>query len=150
MENSDLQNEWSLLQNQYDSYEKFSLLIKLANVGLLSAAYISNIMNLFIFCLILVLWLQDAIWKTFQSRIEIRLLQLENYLSSEESRQINREKAYQFNSLFIQNRPEGIERIKEYFRQAVRPTIAFSSCRPVPVDDCSVSINWLSINDEPG
>jgi hypothetical protein len=36
---SNLENEWSVLQNQFDDYEKYSLIIKLVNIGLLSAAY---------------------------------------------------------------------------------------------------------------
>ena len=120
-----LQSEWSLLQNQYDSYEKFSLLIKLVSIGLLSAAYLWSALSSFVFCLLLVLWLQDAIWKTFQSRIEIRLLQLEGYLSSEESQRLNQDKACQFNSEFMQNRYTGMDLIREYLKQAVRPTIAF-------------------------
>lgn len=125
MEKFGLQSEWSLLQNQYDSYEKFSLLIKLFNIGLLSAAYMLSALNLFVLCLLLVLWLQDAIWKTYQSRIEMRLLQVESYLSSEELQQLNEDKACQFNSDFKQNRNTGMGLIREYLKQAIRPTIAF-------------------------
>jgi hypothetical protein len=115
-----MENEWSLLQNQFDSYEKHSLLIKLANAGVLCAAYLTNRTGIFVFFLLLVLWVQDAIWKTFQSRIEARLLQLEGLMSGASDG-----KAYRFNSGFLENRPGMSALIGEYFRQALRPTVAY-------------------------
>lgn len=123
MQTSDLANEWSLLQNQFDSYEKYSLLIKLVSIGILSFAYFTH--HLQVFILLLVLWLQDAIWKTFQSRIEDRLLQLESYLSGDQSLERTDGKAYQFNSLYVKSRQGTLALIKEYFRQAIRPTVAY-------------------------
>ncbi|NQY65799.1 MAG: hypothetical protein HRT38_19300 [Alteromonadaceae bacterium] len=120
MKASGLENEWSILQNQFDDYEKYSLIIKLANIGLLSAAYFTNNMNVFVLLLLLILWIQDAIWKTFQSRIEPRLLAIENFIMTGAN-----EKAYQFNSEYQKNRPGGKGLIIEYLCQAIRPTIAF-------------------------
>lgn len=121
---SDLASEWSLLQNQFDSYEKFSLLIKLVNIALLTVATVLNNNSIVILILLMVLWLQDAIWKTFQSRIEDRLLQIEKVLSTEKSEE-GAIRAYQFNRQFLENRPSTIGLIFEYCKQAVRPTIAF-------------------------
>ena len=120
VEGEDLKNEWSILQNQSDGYEKYSLVIKLLNVGLLSAAYISSNMGIFVLCMLLVLWVQDAIWKTYQSRIEYRLLQIENLLLNNID-----EKAYQLNSDYQKNRPGNIALVGEYLRQAIRPTVAY-------------------------
>ena len=125
MQTSDLANEWSLLQNQFDSYEKYSLLIKLTSIVILFIAYCTHHLDFFVFILLLVLWLQDAIWKTFQARIENRLLQLEENLSGEQSLERADGKAYQFNSAYIKNRPDNLGLIKEYFYQAIRPTIAY-------------------------
>jgi len=126
MQNSDnLANEWCLLQNQFDSYEKYSLIIKLSAIGLLSTAYFLNNLSVFVLLIILVLWLQDSIWKTFQSRIEIRLLQIEKNISCEEQNNNDKNKAFQFNSLYLLNRPTSIGLIKEYLLQSIRPTVAF-------------------------
>ncbi len=126
MTTSLLASEWSLLQNQFDSYEKYSLLIKLSSIGILSAAYFSNHLSVFVLLLLLlILWLQDAIWKTFQARIDARLLQLENYLSNEHSLESRDGIAFQFNSLYAQNRPGSVGLLKEYLRQSLRPTVAF-------------------------
>lgn len=118
--NTDLKHEWSLLQNQFDSYEKHSLLIKLANTALLSAAYVSDTLSAFVGLLLLTLWGQDAIWKTFQSRIETRLLQIENSLLTS-----GNDAAYQFNTQYEKTRPGLLGLISEYARQAIRPTVAF-------------------------
>ena len=120
-----LPSEWSLLQNQYDSYEKHSLLIKLSSIGVLSAAYFTNHLSAFVLLLLLILWLQDAIWKTFQARIDTRLLQLEDYLSNELALENRDGIAFQFNSLYAQNRPSNVGLLKEYLRQSLRPTVAF-------------------------
>ena len=125
MQKSDFTNEWCLLQNQFDSYEKYSLTIKLFAITLLSTAFILNTLTIFILILLIILWVQDAIWKTFQSRIETRLLQLEKDIANEHSSANKTKKAYQFNSLYLLNRPSNIALINEYLRQAIRPTIAF-------------------------
>ncbi|MFA7555426.1 MAG: hypothetical protein WCY88_14355 [Spongiibacteraceae bacterium] len=120
-----LENEWALLQNQFDSYEKHSLLIKLTNIVILSLAFLSHNLSIYIFCLLLILWAQDAIWKTFQSRIEIRLLQIESALLNNDDRQAAHCQAYQFNSHYQKSRPGSYGLIKEYWQQAIRPTVLF-------------------------
>ena len=42
MTQADLSNEWMLLQNQYDSYEKYSLVIKLLAMIVFYFAHISE------------------------------------------------------------------------------------------------------------
>ncbi|PCK04418.1 MAG: hypothetical protein COA42_19240 [Alteromonadaceae bacterium] len=125
MQQSNLATEWCLLQNQFDSYEKYSLLIKLTSIGLLVAAYLANNLSVFVGLLLLLLWLQDAIWKTFQARIDTRLLQLEEYLSAEHKQTAIESKAYQFNRLYLQQRPTNAGLIIEYCQQALRPTVAY-------------------------
>ncbi|MEW6984404.1 hypothetical protein AAD001_17265 [Colwelliaceae bacterium 6471] len=123
MTNNDLATEWTLLQNQYDSYEKYSLVIKLVNVALFSVLVAMNSSDLLILAVVLVLWGQDAIWKTFQSRIESHLLILEKSLKKAQAdTQIS---AFQFNSLFIDKRPSSMGLMIEYAKQALRPTVAF-------------------------
>jgi len=125
MSTSSLASEWSLLQNQFDSYEKHSLLIKLSSIGVLATAYFTNHLSVFVLLLLLILWLQDAIWKTFQARIDTRLLQLEDYLSNEHTLENRDGIAFQFNSQYAQNRPGSFGLLKEYLGQSLRPTVAF-------------------------
>ncbi len=125
MQNSEFISEWKVLQNQFDSYEKFSLIIKLASIGLLSTAFLINNLNYYTFFLLLVLWLQDAIWKTFQSRIDSRLLTIEKQLLNSAEISSFDEQAFQFNSHYLENRPSTLGLIIEYAKQAIRPTVAF-------------------------
>ena len=128
MTKADLSNEWMLLQNQYDSYEKYSLMIKLVAMVVFYFAHISEKIGWIVLILLAVFWLQDAIWKTFQSRIELRLLAVEEALSGSHKEDINSVVAYQFNTDFLSKRPSQIGLIKEYFMQALRPTVAFPYC----------------------
>ncbi len=120
MENKEFKTEWCLLQNQFDSYEKHSLFIKLVSITALLAVEILAELNVWIIIIFVVLWIQDAIWKTFQSRIETRLLQLENQISAQ-----TEECAFQFNSEYLKLRLTGLALISEYLSQSIRPTVAF-------------------------
>tara|TARA_R110001592_G_scaffold43362_3_gene140546 strand:- start:56 stop:475 length:420 start_codon:yes stop_codon:yes gene_type:complete len=125
MTQTDLSNEWMLLQNQYDSYEKYSLVIKLLAMIVFYFAHISEKIGWIILILLAIFWLQDAIWKTFQSRIELRLLALEEALSDCQTDLNNKFLAYQFNRNFMAKRPSQFDLVKEYLLQALRPTVAF-------------------------
>ncbi len=125
MQTADLAKEWLVLQNQFDSYEKYSLMIKLLGVAMLGLAYSLNHLGGFLLWLLAILWLQDAIWKTFQSRIDTRLLQVERFLSSGQKLAYIDGKAYQYNTLYAQERPSTGMLIWHYLRQALRPTVAF-------------------------
>lgn len=119
-----LTQEWTTLQNQFDSYEKHSLLIKLFAITWLIASFILSQLNLFNVCVGLIvcgiIWLQDAIWKTFQSRIEERILKVEEAIA--ESSDIA---PCQFNREFIENRAGALSTLLGYLKQALRPTIAY-------------------------
>jgi hypothetical protein len=125
MPQSPLAAEWSILQTQYDSYEKFSLLIKLFAVAVLAAAVLADHSSPMPLALLLVLWLQDAIWKTYQGRIETRLLELEAHLANCEAPSARDHQAFQYNRQFADNRPGMAGLLKEYLRQALRPTVAY-------------------------
>ena len=118
--------EWSLLQNQFDSYEKYSLLIKLVGVLVLCATVLVGKPGLPVAGILLVLWILDAIWKTFQARIESRLLTLEALLADNEPCSTQRGRAYQVNTAVLENRPRGIALLPDYLLQAARPTVAFA------------------------
>lgn len=120
METKKFKKEWYLLQTQFDSYEKHSLYIKLLSVTVLFTAEISNAINMFIIFVLLILWLQDAIWKTFQARIESRLLWVEKHIQEQ-----SEQGAFQFNSEYQNTRLSGLALIIEYARQSIRPTVAF-------------------------
>lgn len=120
IEKNDLGQEWCCLQNQQDSYEKYSLVIKLTNVLVVSLCLFHTQFDLLIPLLSAVLWVQDGIWKTYQSRIGERLLVVEKAISDQQTSQ-----AMQFNRQWVDNRPSSAGLIKEYILNALRPTVVF-------------------------
>ena len=123
MPRTELAKEWTLLQNQFDSYEKFSLIIKLTALSITTVILALNATNTLILLMISAFWLQDAIWKTFQARIGERLQRVEQSLErADESITLP---AYQFNLEYLKNRQRGLGLFKEYLLQALRPTVAY-------------------------
>jgi hypothetical protein len=122
-----LQQEWVTLQNQFDSYEKFSLLIKLFNISitcLLLLVYNAGFWTLFVCAS---LWLQDGIWKTFQSRIGQRLEVIEQSIKSTTDNQQSQlvDAGMQFNLAWSQQRPSAVGLVIEYIKQSLKPTVAY-------------------------
>lgn len=117
---SGLQHEWLTLQNQYDSYEKFSLLIKLLNITLASLLMFVFHIGSWTLVIIAIFWLQDGIWKTFQNRIATRLYVVEKAIVEGQNHQ-----AMQFNSVWLEARQGIIALLQEYFRQSCKPTVAY-------------------------
>lgn len=124
-----LGQEWKALQSSYDQYEFYSLIIKLMTV-ILTFLSLAWSIGLSITCiLITILWLQDAIWKTFQARIEVRLIKVEN-LIAKLSQQQNEHLGefilpFQFNRDFAALRQGTLGLIKEYIATMLRPTVAY-------------------------
>lgn len=136
LQRQELIQEWQLLQQEFDSYEKYSLLIKLVAVVLFIYCFSNDVRLWLVLFGLFVLWGQDAIWKTFQSRIEIRLLSLEAALAAivnEQNESTNSSAnepsdviiAFQFNLEFAAQRGGIVNLIKEYTAQALRPTVLF-------------------------
>jgi hypothetical protein len=130
-----LQNEWLTLQTQFDSYEKCSLAIKLFNVLLASLSLFVLHANIWALIICAVVWLQDGIWKTFQSRIAQRLEVVESAIkhcstehSSEDSSKQNVDSSHlpmQFNSTWEESRPGAVGLVAEYIKNSIKPTVAF-------------------------
>lgn len=115
--------EWIALHTSYEHAERVSLLIKLIAV-LLTAVLTAIDTHTCITCLFIgILWLQDAIWKTFQSRTEQRLLTIEKIAST------NQYTPPAFYSEWEKSRPSLFKLIQAYVSNAFRPTIAY----PYPI-----------------
>lgn len=111
--------EWESLQNLIESSERQALWIKLIAVILTGVALLSQTGSLLsIILLVAVLWLLEAIWKTFQGRMSARLLQVEQALAGE-----GELLPLQFNRQWEDLRPGTLGLIVQYAKQALRPTI---------------------------
>ena len=124
----DFENEWAILHADIEKYERFSLVIKLVSVlacvlcvGYLIVAWLSV-------ALIIVLWLQDGIWKTFQKRMETRIFFVEKMLEQYQNEQAEADgsnTAFQFYSQWNDKRQDVIGLIKEYLSNSAKPTVAY-------------------------
>lgn len=117
---SGLQQEWLCLQNQYDSYEKHSLIIKLVALMLCPTLLFVAHVGAETIVFIALLWMQDGIWKTYQSRIGERLLVVEKAIVDGQGHQ-----AMQFNSIWRESRQGSVALLAEYISQAGKPTVAY-------------------------
>jgi len=117
---SPLNDEWKTLHQDFERYDRYSLLIKLSAV-LSSLLIVGLAINLWIAIIfILVIWLQEGIWRTVQARTAERLLALEEMIKSD-----NHKSAMQFYSNWEATRHSAVGLIKEYLLNALRPTVAY-------------------------
>ncbi len=115
-----LNEEWKTLHQDYERYERYSLLIKLAAI-LSSLIVIGLTIHLPVAAVfILVLWLQEGIWRTVQARTSKRLLALEQLIKRDDQKV-----AMQFYSDWEATRHGTTGLIKEYMHNALRPTVAY-------------------------
>lgn len=121
---SRLENEWVTLQNQYDSYEKCSLAIKLTSVITCCLLLFAMHLGLWTAPILAILWLQDGIWKTFQNRIGQRLEKIEQAIQVNQQNN-HPEVGMQFNIAWSQSRPNAKGLIVEYVAQSLKPTVAY-------------------------
>jgi hypothetical protein len=116
---SALGQEWVTLQNNYEQYEKVGLLIKLFAIALSALGFALALHEVVISALLLVLWLQEGIFRTYQARLGGRILRLEQGVKMGET------VAYQLHSEWLASRPGMFGLLAEYGASALRPTVAF-------------------------
>jgi len=119
-EKTDFQQEWAILHQSVDQYESYALLLKVIGITLFFVSLLIDAPIVWLISVFLVLWLQEAIWKTFQSRTEERLLMIEKAMKSDEA-----SFAFVFYSQWESQRPKTLGLMKAYLVQALRPTIAY-------------------------
>ena len=112
-----MKDEWLLLQRQHEAYEFAALAVK--GVAVLVMLGLLAFDATFVIPLLAVLWLQEAIIKTFQSRLGARLLRVEQSLREGTG------EAMQLHTEWQASRPSGPALVGEYLRHACRPTVAF-------------------------
>lgn len=124
---STLKSEWITLQNQFDSYEKCSLAIKLFSILIFCLLVFALHAGFYSVLVVAILWLQDGIWKTFQSRIGQRLEVIEQAIQNDSDLTKEQEPliGMQFNTAWDQTRLEVVGLVWEYLRQSLKPTVAY-------------------------
>lgn len=122
LETSALGYEWATLQNNYEQYEKNSLLIKLGSTVLFVSCLALTLHVATTVALMLILWVQEGIFRTYQSRLGERILRVEQLL-----RQASPQLAYacQLHTEWQAVRPGFGGLLAEYAKSMLRPTVAF-------------------------
>jgi len=119
---NNFQNEWAIIHSDIEKYERFSLVIKLVSV-VISVIFITHSINeWFAIAVILVLWLQEGIWKTFQKRLETRIIMVEDELQTNSDED---GKAFQLYTQWDKQRQNISGLIKEYLSSAAKPTVTY-------------------------
>jgi len=117
---NDFQNEWAIIHNDIEKYERFSLIIKLFSILICTLSITTSINPFVTIFIILVLWLQDGIWKTFQQRLESRVLIIESNIKNKTDNN-----SFQLYSEWQANRSGAIKLITEYILNSLKPTVAY-------------------------
>jgi len=118
-ETGGLGQEWVTLQNNHEQYERASLFVKLLAILLCALGFALALHEVVTILLLLVLWLQEGIFRTSQSRLGARLLRIEQAIRNGESA------AFQLHSEWQATRPGSFGLIAEYAASSVRPTVAY-------------------------
>ena len=116
-----LSQEWQTLQNNHEQYEKGSLLIKLTCLVAWAGGLAANIAPVWIALLVLLFWLQDGIYKTYQARLAQRLLRVESLIRENPPNA----QPMQLHSEWLSQRKRGAGLLLEYALSACRPTVAY-------------------------
>jgi hypothetical protein len=121
-ETSALAHEWSTLQNNHEQHESNCLLIKLCSAAVFVACFALALDAAIAVAVMLVLWVQEGITRTVQSRLGERLLRVELLL-----RQASPQLAYacQLHTEWQAARPGFTGLLAEYAKSMLRPTVAF-------------------------
>lgn len=121
------QQEWALLHSDIEKYERLSLIIKLFSIAVFLFSIVYGFELLLGISLLIILWLQEGIWKTFQKRLESRVMYIENTLklSQVEDQSQKDELAFQLYSQWQKQRQGIIGLITEYLFNASKPTVAY-------------------------
>lgn len=113
--------EWQTLQNNHEQHERNALFIKLSSLAIGLAGLATGVALDWIALLVLLLWVLEGIFKTYQARLAERLLQVESLLTQEAPKQA----AMQLSTEWMTQRPGGFGLIVEYALSACRPTVTF-------------------------
>jgi len=117
-----LKFEWKILHRDTERYEQFALVIKLFAVVIVLSCWVFAVDAVLTITFMLVLWLQEGIWKTFQARIGARLLLVEKMLREAGARE---SAPFQLYSTWSAQQKNAAAMFAEYFANAIRPTVAY-------------------------
>ncbi len=119
--------QWQTLHYDHEKYEQYTLLVKLFTIAVTLMCLISSQPSITSLLLISILWFQEAIWKTYQSRIGAALITIEQseQVLAKPSCLENESPTFQLYSQWQQNRPNAKKLVSEYINNALKPTVLY-------------------------
>jgi hypothetical protein len=117
-----LSQEWQTLQENHEQHERNALLIKLVCVALCIGGLAAHVSPGWLALVVALLWVQEGIIKTYQSRLSDRLLKVEAMLLAPTAPS---PVAMQLHTEWVVERPGTLKLIASYVVSACRPTVAF-------------------------
>lgn len=114
--------EWIVLHRDHERYEQLSLIIKLFAVGVCLLCWLFSLGITVSILFVLILWLQEGIWKTYQARIAARILTVEKLMTETAS---TANAYFQLYSAWGAARRGAVSLVAEYLLTALRPTVAY-------------------------
>jgi len=129
--NEMLGQEWTSLENSHEQYEKGGLLIKLTGIAFTAAGMALGLKTAVVVALLLILWGQEGIFRTFQSRISKRLLRVEELIvragvvHEGTTLSANANMPFQLHTEWRAGRKGVWGLLAEYAASACKPTVAY-------------------------
>jgi len=121
-----LHEQWQTLHNSHESYEQYALIIKLLAITSTLLVFTFSVTTFIAVLLIATLWLQEGIWKTFQSRTADAIMTIEEKLALNESDPSNGSvQPYLLYKQWQANRPNSKMLITEYVQNSLKPTVIY-------------------------
>lgn len=112
--------EWLCLQHRYDHMEQQALWLRVVAIVLWLYLLQTEASLLLQLGCIALFWLQEAVWKTQQSRTAVRLLSLEQAISQQQ------DISCQWHSQWQAQRGQAQGLVLDYLRHSLKPTVALT------------------------
>lgn len=114
--------EWITLQNNYEQYERSALLIKFAALVFYFAGVVLALHAAMVGVVVLILWVQEGVFRTSQARLGLRILVVEQALKQAGK---SAEAPFQLHSAWLAGRKGITGLLAEYAASMFKPTVAF-------------------------
>jgi len=125
--NNLLSQQWLSLHNDHEQYERYSLLIKLFAIVITLTSFVFSMPPLITTVLLVITWLLEGVWKTFQARTASAIITIEKKLIENEVIEEGKKPVtyYSMYSQWQANRRDLNTLFREYITSSLKPTVLF-------------------------
>ncbi len=121
-----LLKQWQTLHICHENYEQYALIIKLFAIACTVVAISLSVSLLLSLFLLSIVWLQEAIWKTYQSRLAQAIMLIEEKMTCNDAEDNDKlEQPYLLYTQWQLKRPSNKQLIKEYIVNSIKPTVIY-------------------------